>query len=386
MVLINHELKAIYVHVPKTGGLYVKYILKKYYGFDQTVNAALFSEKHQQFVHNNINDTDPKYLSVTNITIGGVLRYFMSSPMFNNANNMDETKWKTYKKFAIIRCPYDRIVSAYCQCTDNVNKKLTIEPKPQYDNLKDFLIRYKQREMCISPHDNYSYMHSIIPQYDHLIDINNEMNIDYIGKFDSLNEDLCDILIKLGVKDILHSNEITINYKENKSTARKNYINYYDETTLELVNQICETDFANFNQYTIKQNIDELKENDCYVDDTKLRLNNKKALKKIHNNPAINVVTPKEVIDPTVERRNIRNALAAEKTAAEKKAVEQKIAEELLAEQEENERLIAEEKAYKPSAEQLLAEKLIAEHERLICGDPTRPDDPIPIDVFLAKP
>lgn len=291
MVLINHELKAIYIHIPKTGGLYIKYILKKYYGFE-TINQSLFSEIHSQFVHTKIDDKDPKYLSVTNITIGGLLRYYMTSSIFNDANNMDEAKWKTYTKFAIIRCPYDRIVSAYCHCTDNVRPKLNLDKKQEYNHLKEYLLRYKQRESCISPYDNYCYMHSIIPQYEHLIDINNEMNIDYIGRFENLNEDLCDILIKLGVKEILHSEEIKTNYKKNKATFRGNYVKYYDETTIELVNQLCEIDFANFNQYIKHNNMNELKRNkNHYVDDKTLMYKNTVLLKKLNDNPDINVVT-----------------------------------------------------------------------------------------------
>ena len=34
MCSINHDLKAIYIHVPKNGGLYVEQILKRYYGFE----------------------------------------------------------------------------------------------------------------------------------------------------------------------------------------------------------------------------------------------------------------------------------------------------------------------------------------------------------------
>ena len=34
MCSINHDLKAIFFHIPKNGGLYVQNILEKYYGFD----------------------------------------------------------------------------------------------------------------------------------------------------------------------------------------------------------------------------------------------------------------------------------------------------------------------------------------------------------------
>jgi len=287
MVLINHTLKAIYIHVPKTGGSYIKYILTKYYGFEPY--TILNHEDHERFIHNlnTISGLDPKrYNNVTTITIGGYLQYYMSSRIFNEMNG---DTWKTYKKFTIIRCPYDRIVSAYSYCMSMVNTQHLKNDTQilEYNTLKEYLLHYKQVESCIDVYDNLIYMHSITPQYQHLIDTNNEMHIDYIGRFENLNEDLCDILIKLGVKCILHRKEIERNYKKNenaeKNKKHNNYIDYYDEPTLELVNKICEVDFTNFNQYIIKKNIDELKKEDYYVDNTKLIDKNKELLMKLES-------------------------------------------------------------------------------------------------------
>ena len=287
MVLINHELKAIYIHIPKTGGSYIKYILTKYYGFEPLTEIS--HEDHERFVHNvnTISGLDSIiYKNVTTITIGGYLQYYMSSQIFNEMNG---NEWKTYKKFTIIRCPYDRIASAFSYCMPIVNYQYSKNgtQNVEYDTLKEYLLRYKEVESCIDVYDNFIYMHSIIPQYQHIIDTNNEMHIDYIGRFENLNEDLCDILIKLGVKRILHRKEIDRNYKKNRNgehpKKHNNYIDYYDEPTLELVNKICEVDFTNFNQYTIKKNIDELKKEDYYVDDTKLKDKNKKLLMKLES-------------------------------------------------------------------------------------------------------
>ena len=33
MCSINHDMKAIYLHIPKNGGLYIQNVLEKYYGF-----------------------------------------------------------------------------------------------------------------------------------------------------------------------------------------------------------------------------------------------------------------------------------------------------------------------------------------------------------------
>jgi hypothetical protein len=302
MIYINHDLKAIYVPIPETGTSFINNILKKYYGFKKYEIEPLSNEGPHHSV-----DNTPMYKkdSLTN----NYLQMYV-------INNMDETEWKTYKKFTIIRCPYDRIVAAFRYCTDcimkvspppsrqvtasrrhcammiELNRNWTNDKMSESLNLKEFLLRYKQKESYTNEYDWLCYIHSFMPQYKYILDINNEMIIDYIGRFENLNEDLCDILIKLGVNDILHGEELVTNNKVNElEPKRENYINYYDEPTLELVNQICEIDFANFNQYTIKQNIDELRKEDYYVDDTKLMSKNQDLLQKLNENKHINIVT-----------------------------------------------------------------------------------------------
>ena len=52
MACINHQLKAIYIHLPKVGGLYIENILIKFYGF----KSIKFGRKdHDEFnEHKNI--------------------------------------------------------------------------------------------------------------------------------------------------------------------------------------------------------------------------------------------------------------------------------------------------------------------------------------------
>ena len=46
MCSINHDLKAIYLHIPKTGGSYISSVLTNYYGFK---NYYLKRPDHNQF-------------------------------------------------------------------------------------------------------------------------------------------------------------------------------------------------------------------------------------------------------------------------------------------------------------------------------------------------
>ena len=105
----------------------------------------------------------------------------------------------------------------------------------------------------------FAYSHSHITQYEHLLDTNNELDITYMGCQENLNEDLCTILLKLGVEKIKHRFELEENKKIN-SNEHLDYIEYYTDTILEKVNKILQKDFDHFKQYKQVFSVEEMKE------------------------------------------------------------------------------------------------------------------------------
>ena len=77
MCSINHDLKTIFIHIHKTGGTFISYMLHKYYGFK---NYYLRRPDHDTFCMNKKKTT--KYLNYEN-RIHGVLMYFKTSPYIN---------------------------------------------------------------------------------------------------------------------------------------------------------------------------------------------------------------------------------------------------------------------------------------------------------------
>jgi hypothetical protein len=245
MCSINHDLKAIFIHTPKCGGLYVEKILERFYNF----KTYYFTHEDHTKLFTSPNDTNRDYVNEDNqlqgflkMTTGGVLRYYSSSIKHNDFTKMTPECWKSYKKIAVIRNPYDRFVSSYLYIKNKLKSNISLN---EFIQKKDTA-------------DVYTYFHSFINQYDNLIDLNNELHIDYLLNFENLNDELCNALLSIGVPKILHREQLLNNIKINKSSS-DNYYKFYDNELINNVNDIFLNDFTQFH-YKQVTTVDELKE------------------------------------------------------------------------------------------------------------------------------
>ena len=229
MCSINHDLKAIFIHVHKTGGTYLSYMLHKYYGFK---NYYLRRPDHDSFCLNKKKTT--KYINYEN-RIHGVLIYYKTSPQLNKKMGMNLQKWNTYYKFCFIRNPYDKIISAW----NHINRYKI--PFNNYLNLKN---------TC----NDVEYMHMFLPQVRNIINQKGIIDINFIGKFENLEEDFHTILKNIGIKSIIHD----VNKQMNKREHLEFY-EYYNQEVLDKVNKLLIEDFNNLD-YEIITDINIFKE------------------------------------------------------------------------------------------------------------------------------
>lgn len=215
MCSINHDLKALYIHIPKTGGSYIASILSKYYGFK---NYYLKRPDHNQFCK--INDNS---VCKHENKIYGTYLYYKTSIHLNLLMNMNLEKWNTYKIFTFIRDPINRLISGYNYSKDN----------NQYKNL-NFQLFYNNSFKL----NCWTYWHCFMPQIRHIVNENNNNVCFFIGNQKNMEEDLKKLLKYFKLK-IIHQSYI-------KNKSKTNNIIEYDEEELK---KKYEEDYTRLKEY-----------------------------------------------------------------------------------------------------------------------------------------
>ena len=127
-----------------------------------------------------------------------------------------------------IRNPWDRMVSRYEWRRLIASLTFTNEKAKKIRNqeFKDFL-----EKQGIAMFSKWSYL-------DLMKDNNGNLAIDFVGRFENLQNDFDIVCDKIGIprKQLLNTNHV----------KRKNYTEYYDDETREMVAQGCQRDIEYF--------------------------------------------------------------------------------------------------------------------------------------------
>ena len=191
----NREKKAVFVHIPKTGGT----SMYKTFGMDDP------GETHCP-----------------------AIGYSASDP---NA-------WNSAFRFAFVRNPWDRFVSAFHYLkqkplTDD-DRRWAEQMLSDCDDFEAFIAR-----MVSSPTFRGSVMmwRHFSPQWWYLTDQSGESFVDYVGRFENFDAELDEISSKLGISPTrVHKNKV----------ARSHYSEYYTPETVKFVRGLYQTDIERY--------------------------------------------------------------------------------------------------------------------------------------------
>lgn len=209
-LIISKRHKYIFFHLPKNAGVSVSRILIKQ-------ENPLKMKRISSFLFRKFFKTkDNFYLSLKDKK----LNFFSShSPCYKIQKIIDENTFSKFFKFAVIRNPWDRMVSRYFY-----SKKIDSSFKDL--SFKEFL-----------NFDLKNNMH-VIDQFKFCTDVNNHFCLDLVLKFENLNEDFNNISLKFFNKKnmLLHLNK----------SEHKNYRDYYDNEAKDKIYKYCKKDIEFF--------------------------------------------------------------------------------------------------------------------------------------------
>lgn len=206
-MVISKKHKFIFIHIPKNAGTSIA----------SSLTDLIKENKHwavsNSTKHQNLRDL---ILIKENSSI--------YDKIFKDSSFLD------YYKFAIVRNPYDRMISLY-----NYLKKYEVRKEIHtVDNFETFINLLKQNDSWVSK------LHSTKLQLSYLLDSNDNIAVDYIGRYEDLNNSIKEIEEKLLIEIPLKR----LNYSSKKSF---DFNEYYNKSTMQIVNDKFKEDFEVFN-------------------------------------------------------------------------------------------------------------------------------------------
>ncbi|WP_160179385.1 sulfotransferase family 2 domain-containing protein [Paraglaciecola mesophila] len=202
-MLLNHRYKFLYIHIAKTGGTSVRSVLNKLRWHDPMYYLMFPCHKLSNFSGHTTATKFPRHSGVI------AAKEMLPDNFFNQLY-----------KFGFVRNPWDLQVSSY--------HHIQREKPHQLKGIKNFsgFIKYK-----FAPSRPYIFHFDIATklQSDHLVDLEGNIIVDFIGRYETLKDDFNTIGKQLGLKNNC------LPHKRKATDRKKDYRCYYDDESIETV-------------------------------------------------------------------------------------------------------------------------------------------------------
>lgn len=212
---ISHTYKFVFIAVPRTGSTSLRDTLDSISDISSTYKY-------------NVSEENPFY-------------HHISAREIKNIFDRNHWNWNEYKKFCVVRNPYDRAVSLYHHRHDTNTRNAPGKPWI-YNFLRRIRYTFYRKtfqEWLGSKESRHGLSRSV---FDFTHGENNECLVDHFIRFENLDADFENLAKQLG---FFHEvNRVSVL----NSTARrhKNYRTYYAEDTIELIKERYKFELESF--------------------------------------------------------------------------------------------------------------------------------------------
>jgi hypothetical protein len=217
-MLFSHRYGFLFIHIAKTGGTSVRAALHGTLWTEPSYWATRLSHGLSRWYGHRLGTTIPRHAPVI------VAREMLPPQTFARLF-----------KFAFIRNPWDRLVSAYGHYQRERQDILTRHNLESFSHFVDFVLTTPAERAPRS-----ALMRAIQrPQLESLIGLRGELLVDFIGRYESLAEDFHDVAGRLS----LPTNELP---HKRRGTSRRDYRECYTVELAERVGEHYADDLAAF--------------------------------------------------------------------------------------------------------------------------------------------
>ena len=203
-MLISHRYQFIFVHIAKTGGTSVRASLNRLRWKDPFYYLSLPSNKVSGLVGHKLGLKFPRHAHLV------AAKEMLPEDYFNSLY-----------KFAFVRNPWDLQVSSF----HHIQRE-----RPQHMNgITDFneFMRWK-----FDPERPYQYHidTSLSLQSDYLVGLDHKLIVDFIGRYERLQEDFSEVCERLKL-------DLSLPHKRRAQDRKDDYRSYYQSDTVDLVSR-----------------------------------------------------------------------------------------------------------------------------------------------------
>ena len=246
MIFANERLRLIFVHVPKCGGTYVEAVLSGHYDFAKIDRESplLRRADHLDFCGGDLDRTIWGEWAY-GIRCQGIVRYLEGHPAHAEIFGAPASLRREYLSFSVVRCPYDRLVSAYaflkgCRCHAIVSLDRAY--------MDSFALFVASADLVC----HAAFCHAFIPQHEHLLGADGALGVARVLRFEALDAELCALLLERGAGELTHlrpehAEQLRAPAARNPSHREHARVSaYYGQAELDFVNTRFAADFAHF--------------------------------------------------------------------------------------------------------------------------------------------